>query len=138
MVVAEGTMQGWEPIAPDIAANLTQFQHLAEALNISLIPLIFPFSVPEYTIYASSPLGAELAEPLFSAGAPFVVSADGSRLDHAVTSFMINGNLNQHDEATNTFAGWTLQYCELQYIWQLFSILLLKMQKEWRTSPEKQ
>ena len=109
MVVADGVLQGWEPIAADVAANLTRWQSYAESLNMSLIPLIFPFSVPEYTIYASTPLGAELAEPLFSTGAPFVVSPDGRRLTHQPTSYLTNGDLAIFNTRANTFAGWTLQ-----------------------------
>jgi hypothetical protein len=107
MVVADGALQGWDPVPTSLAANLSLWQDYAASLNISLIPLIFPFSVPEYTIYASSPLGEELAEPLFSSGAPFEVSADGRRLVHTPTAFLTNGNFSAHD--SGGFRGWRLQ-----------------------------
>lgn len=106
MVVADGSLQGWEPIKGELAANLSQWQSYAESLGLGITPLIYPFSVPEYTIYASSSLGGELAEPLFSAGAPFVVSADGRSLLHQPTSFLANGDLARFDAAKHTFDGW--------------------------------
>ena len=106
MVVADGSLQGVKPIEGELAANLSQWQAFAEKLGIGITPLIYPFSVPEYTIYASSTLGAELAEPLFSKGVPFQVSDDGRRLLHRPTSFLVNGDLSQHDSAANTFDGW--------------------------------
>jgi hypothetical protein len=58
MVVADGALQGWKPMDAHTAANLSMWQQHAEALGISLVPLIYPFSVPDFTIYASSSLGA--------------------------------------------------------------------------------
>ena len=107
MVVADGALQSWEPIPPLTAANLTLWQRSAESLGISLTPLIFPFSVPEFTIYPSSPLGGELAEPLFTAGAPLRVSGDGRRLLHTPTGLLHNGNFSEHGDGG--FAGWRLQ-----------------------------
>jgi hypothetical protein len=106
MVVADGSLQGVKPIKGELAANLSEWQAFAEKLGLGITPLIYPFSVPEYTIYASSPLGGELAEPLFSKGAPFQVSTDGRRLLHRPTSFLTNGDLSRHDSAANTFEGW--------------------------------
>eukprot|EP01043_Picozoa_sp_COSAG02_P047215 COSAG02_NODE_4501_length_5288_cov_7.650029_6_plen_620_part_00 len=107
MVVADGSLQNWQPIPLATAANLSLWQRSAEALDISLIPLIFPFSVPEFTIYPSSTLGGELAEPLFSAGVPMRVSTDGRRLLHTPTSLLHNGNFSSF--GSGEFAGWRLQ-----------------------------